>query len=301
MDVFENNKYSKWYFDIISHAKMRINDAYIERHHIVPVCFYIKNRSKGRRPGWILGNPNEPDNLVCLTPREHFVCHWLLIKMVKNKSARIKMEYALSSFQRSLKTNGLSLSSMEYQRLKLAYITSHKGRVRKTSPLKGKKQIGPTKNWYNNGIIEIKSEMIPNQDWIRGRLSSPLKGKENAKSQGITWWNNGTLEKRSHARPDDSWTKGRITKRHGKSGRRGKTYGPHSDTTKEKISAANKGKTRSIQTRVLMSQNRQGRATVVKGTKYWNNGRQEIRRHSYPGKGWQAGRIKKQVDGSIDM
>jgi hypothetical protein len=60
------NKYSQWYTNITERAKNRQLDSYTESHHIVP-------RS--------LGGGDEADNLVNLTAREHFVCHWLLVKM----------------------------------------------------------------------------------------------------------------------------------------------------------------------------------------------------------------------------
>ena len=58
--------YSKVYNDIISRARNRNLQGYKERHHVIPKC---------------LGGSNESDNLVDLTFREHFICHWLLVKM----------------------------------------------------------------------------------------------------------------------------------------------------------------------------------------------------------------------------
>ena len=60
------NKYNRWYQDITDRAKNRNLDSYTEKHHIQP-------RS--------LGGTDEPGNLVALTAREHFICHWLLVKM----------------------------------------------------------------------------------------------------------------------------------------------------------------------------------------------------------------------------
>jgi hypothetical protein len=60
------NKYKQWYTNITERAKNRYLDSYTESHHIVP-------RS--------LGGSDEADNLVNLTAREHFICHWLLVKM----------------------------------------------------------------------------------------------------------------------------------------------------------------------------------------------------------------------------
>ena len=60
------NKYNQWYTNITERAKNRVLETYTESHHIIP-------RS--------LGGGDEADNLVNLTAREHFVCHWLLVKM----------------------------------------------------------------------------------------------------------------------------------------------------------------------------------------------------------------------------
>lgn len=64
------NKYTKWYSNITDKAKHRKLDCYTELHHIKP-------RS--------MGGLDTPDNLVDLTPREHFICHWLLVKMTTGK------------------------------------------------------------------------------------------------------------------------------------------------------------------------------------------------------------------------
>ena len=58
---FLDNKYSRWYYAIIATAQARISDGYTENHHIIPKC---------------LGGSNLEENLVNLTAREHFVCHW---------------------------------------------------------------------------------------------------------------------------------------------------------------------------------------------------------------------------------
>lgn len=80
MSIFIDNKYTKWYFTIISNAQSRDNvTGYTEKHHIIP-------RS--------LGGNNKLDNLVVLTAREHFICHLLLPSMLEGKNKR-KMYHAL--------------------------------------------------------------------------------------------------------------------------------------------------------------------------------------------------------------
>ena len=73
------NKYKKWYNSIIASATHRTLTTYTETHHIIP-------RS--------LGGNDSPINLVNLTAREHFICHWLLTKIHIGKE-RHKMLHAL--------------------------------------------------------------------------------------------------------------------------------------------------------------------------------------------------------------
>ena len=81
MKLFIDNKYTIWYFSIINNAKIRIKpDCYTEKHHIIPRC---------------MNGDNFKENLVVLTAREHFICHWLLIKMTNNKHYVQKLTYAL--------------------------------------------------------------------------------------------------------------------------------------------------------------------------------------------------------------
>ena len=77
--MYLHNKYTVWYYNIINRAKNRTINTYTERHHIIP-------RS--------LGGNNEKSNIVRLTGREHFICHWLLTKMTQGEF-RNKMVYAL--------------------------------------------------------------------------------------------------------------------------------------------------------------------------------------------------------------
>lgn len=73
------NKYEKWYAAITERAKHRTITGYKETHHIIP-------RS--------VGGTDDFDNLVDLTAREHFICHWLLTRMYTGE-ARGKMINAM--------------------------------------------------------------------------------------------------------------------------------------------------------------------------------------------------------------
>lgn len=94
--IFINNKYTTWYYSIINSAKARgfTNKAqaklalgYIENHHIIPKS---------------IGGSDSKDNLVYLTGREHFICHWLLVKMTSRLNYK-KMVFALVSMSRKAK------------------------------------------------------------------------------------------------------------------------------------------------------------------------------------------------------
>lgn len=65
--MYLQNKYTYWYYSIIDKARSRTIAGYFEKHHIVPKC---------------LGGNDTEENLINLTPKEHFLCHWLLTKMV---------------------------------------------------------------------------------------------------------------------------------------------------------------------------------------------------------------------------
>ena len=66
--MFLQNKYMKLYFKLV---EVEDNDVYTEKHHIIPRC---------------LGGSDDTSNLVSLSARKHFLCHYLLIKMVPIKS-----------------------------------------------------------------------------------------------------------------------------------------------------------------------------------------------------------------------
>jgi len=58
--------YTRHYNLLIERARTRVLDSYAEKHHVIPRC---------------MGGPNNKENIVSLTGREHFVAHLLLIKI----------------------------------------------------------------------------------------------------------------------------------------------------------------------------------------------------------------------------
>jgi len=75
--------YKKIHDNLIERGKNRKLDGYVEKHHIIPKC---------------MNGTNEPNNLVKLTAREHFLVHWLLHEMYPENS---DLRYAFWSMCRN--------------------------------------------------------------------------------------------------------------------------------------------------------------------------------------------------------
>ena len=103
MSLFIQNKYYKWYYNIIASAKDRVEIiGYSENHHIIPKC---------------MGGSNSHENLVRLSAREHFICHLLLTKMTTGED-RSRMVFALWGMRRRNKfQNERIISNRTYEYL----------------------------------------------------------------------------------------------------------------------------------------------------------------------------------------
>jgi hypothetical protein len=127
------NKYSKLYFSITDRAKNRSLTCYTEKHHILPES---------------LGGSNDKENLVDLTAREHFICHWLLIKMTEGED-RSKMLYALNGMKaenRYQQRYSSAITSRVYERYRVEHAKNHSETMKGKTPVnKGKKMSGEQK------------------------------------------------------------------------------------------------------------------------------------------------------------
>jgi hypothetical protein len=152
LDKYNMNKYTKWYEAITNNAKQRCLENYTERHHIVPES---------------LGGLDTPDNLVDLTAREHFICHWLLIKIYSDGDAHWKMLNALrmmraeNSNQKRYKTK---ITSRVYANLKEEYAKLHSERF-----------SGEQNGFYGKHHSNEAKQRISNAN--KGRVQ-PLNEKE---------------------------------------------------------------------------------------------------------------------------
>lgn len=94
--------YQRIYDDIIDRAVTRHRpEDYAERHHIVPKY---------------MGGSDDTDNLVYLTGREHYLCHWLLYKIHKNS----KSAYAWNLMSINSYSNSSRYTSKTFEYAKVA-------------------------------------------------------------------------------------------------------------------------------------------------------------------------------------
>lgn len=120
--MFISNKYTRIYFQIIYKRKIKEvisldNQLYFENHHIIP-------RS--------LNGDNGKNNLVRLTAREHFICHYLLTKMVLKKDYLLKMLYAFNmmrSIPKQMKSGRTYNNSILYEANKKKISIVSKGKI----------------------------------------------------------------------------------------------------------------------------------------------------------------------------
>ena len=124
--------YQRIYNEIIERAKLRgLNkkklEYFTERHHIIPKC---------------LNGTNDKDNLVLLTGREHYLCHWLLWKANKENQ---KLFFAIWRMRHGKQQKYFNLSSKQYEQINLFHSNIQKKRIGVLSPNFGKKRTEESK------------------------------------------------------------------------------------------------------------------------------------------------------------
>lgn len=163
--------YKNIYYKIIKNAKKETENGnrcigYFEKHHILPKS---------------LGGSNDKNNLVKLTAREHFICHWLLVKMYdKGTTERYKMLCALWRMQSNPTNINLRyINARTYENLRLEYIQSLKDWHKQTNFQQGENNSQYGSHWYTNrntGESTKFKEKPKEEYWILGK--NLFNGKE---------------------------------------------------------------------------------------------------------------------------
>ena len=135
-----------------------------ELHHIIPECLF-KNRVRKGPSGHLEGNPNSKENLVLLTPEEHYLAHQLLVKIYPGNHKLVRAAIMLCT-----QPNGVRSTNKIYGWLrKLNAIACHHMQIGvKTGPNKKKGRKG------------AKSEKKGTTIGPRPRLICPYCAKEGA-------------------------------------------------------------------------------------------------------------------------
>lgn len=175
--MFIENKYSKYYYNIVNNAKSRElgSNTYTEKHHIIPKS---------------CGGPNSKDNLVRLTAREHFVCHLLLPKMLVGSNHH-KMVHALWRMCNSLKSD-YKINSKVYTRTREQH-----AHILSTVGTSGQFKVG--RSTWNKGIPRTPAE--------KKRMSESRKGIKTGRTADMfttEWKTNISNSKKGKA----TWNKG---------------------------------------------------------------------------------------------
>jgi len=164
------NKYTKWYCNIIQQAIMRSQAVNGQSHHILPQSFG-------------LGGYSDPDNIVRLTFREHYIVHLLLPKMVRRKSHRAKMWNAIVAMCVGLIRNSTTPSNI--------YASRRFADIRQRLVDSGVFSTGKDTLWVNNGaksrrISETELSQYIADGWSVGRHTFTRKKHICVNKDGVT-------------------------------------------------------------------------------------------------------------------
>ena len=165
-----NMNYNRIYASIVlraqaEHNQRKIskkNGCYYEKHHILPKS---------------LGGSNDKSNLALLTGREHFICHWLLVKIYPiNSIERIKMLTALWRFYKPSPSHAQRyINARTYEALRKEFADTRKFVVNQ----KGTNNSHYGCKWYTSTETgETKSfKNNPGHGWLLGRNCCPKSAR----------------------------------------------------------------------------------------------------------------------------
>lgn len=200
--MFNNSKYTKIYHSIISNAKTKNYTDYYEKHHIIPKS---------------LGGRNIKLNIVKLSAREHFICHWLLTKMVDDTNDKYKMANAFSCmlYRQNDNQHRFKITPKVFEIIKKNLSKSKSIKFSgKQNPMYGKKHSEVSKNKIAEGN---KNKVVSEE--TRTKLSLLHRGKRKSEDHRAA-----LVEAWERTRESRSGSNHPMIKN-----------GGHSDETKEKI------------------------------------------------------------------
>lgn len=187
--MFKTNKYSQWYYNIITQAKSRSINDYTESHHILPKS---------------VGGTNDSENLVDLTAREHYICHLLLTKFTEGIAYQ-KMSYALHRITNK-KENHIKSSRM-YEIIRKAHSKMLSKKTKGVSMMErcGVPYAHEISDYQKQKIRESNSKRIWTDD-MRQKMSESQKQRKLERPDSFKPhpWTPESRKKQSDARKKNS-------------------------------------------------------------------------------------------------
>jgi hypothetical protein len=168
--IFLENKYKRWYNNIINSAKNRSINGYVENHHILPKS---------------LEGTDDTDNLVKLTAREHFICHLLLTKFTTGYDKKL-MNFALGKFIQNSPLQQRTFNSWEYNKIRESISNArtghkHSEKTRKKMSEKAKGRT-PWNKGQSVGPCTEERKMALSNYW-KGKPKSDIHSKNISKGK----------------------------------------------------------------------------------------------------------------------
>lgn len=157
--------YRKIYDSIIDRARVRLEIVgYYESHHILPTC---------------CGGCDSEDNLVKLTAREHFLCHWLLYKIYKTPKLAYAWNCMCMNFNGERNYNSISFSLARKAAAEARKGFKHTEEAKKKISEAGKGRVKSEetlRKLSESGKIAQKGRVLSEEH--RLKISNTLKGRK---------------------------------------------------------------------------------------------------------------------------
>jgi hypothetical protein len=167
--------YQKIYEQIIERAKnekrKKYNGIYYESHHIIPKCLGGEGSTKQWRTH---------SNIILLTAREHFLCHWLLHNIYPDNEKLAMSFWTMCSFKNNKQKRYIPSSKIiEYTKIKMSETKKNK-----IGYWKGKKLYEKTKEKISKSKkgIKIHSEENKRKLGERSKGNTDRLGKKHTQN-----------------------------------------------------------------------------------------------------------------------
>jgi hypothetical protein len=216
--------YQRVYDNLIAKAKNRILEGYQEKHHIIPKC---------------MGGGDNIENLIGLTPEEHFVAHQLLVKIYPNEN---KLIYACAAMVYHDSKNRINNKMYGWLKRKRSKVVSEQFREHWADDEKRKAHIESMRKRNQTEAAKLAKSIQAKEVWKKASKErknqvrkiqkennakvaeknrelwqdKSFREKMKAARTGIFWWTDGVTDIKSKKCPGDNFSRGRSSKNLGR-------------------------------------------------------------------------------------